>query len=65
MPIRESLQEAGYLYVKFDSYQRVHVLQDVSTGRLEAWFANKNHCGYGIRWRNTDLEFARGYKENF
>jgi hypothetical protein len=60
-PIRETLKQAGYTYIKFDRVQQVHVLEDID-GNREAWFANKNHAGYGLIYRNTHLEFARSYK---
>lgn len=63
-PVRETLEQAGYAYAGFDRQQQVHVLKDKETGRLEAWFANKGHASYGITFRNTDLEFARGYTPN-
>jgi hypothetical protein len=62
LPIRHTLAESGYVYAGFDHRQGVHVLRDRVSGRLEAWFANKGHASYGLRWRNTDLEFARGYR---
>lgn len=27
-------------------------------GRRELWYANKNHASYGIKYKNTHLEFA-------
>lgn len=59
----ETMKDAGYTYIKFDKKQYVHVLKDNETGKIEAWFANKNHASYRIKWRNTDLEFARTYTE--
>ena len=62
-PIRETLAEAGYTYVKYDRSQGVHVLK-TTDGTMEAWFANKNHASYGLTWRNTHLEFVRTYTSN-
>ncbi len=59
MPIRETLKEAGYEYVKFDPSIMLHVLRVKNSGKLEGWFANKNHASYGLKWKNTHLEFAR------
>jgi hypothetical protein len=28
-------------------------------GKCELWFSNKNHASYGIKYKNTDLEFCR------
>jgi hypothetical protein len=56
-PIRETLKQAGY--VKIESIgNREFVLTDES-GKKEIWFANKNHASYGIKYKNTHLEFAR------
>ena len=60
-PKRETMQQAGYEYVKFIPGQG-HVLRDVNridTASLELWVANKNHASYGIIYKNTHLEFAR------
>lgn len=58
-PKRETLKEAGYRYVEFDQQAGGHILRHVETGKLEVWFANKNHASYGLRYKNTHLEFAR------
>jgi hypothetical protein len=56
-PLRETLQQAGYEHLGI--VNGYHRLRDISTGKVELWFANKNHASYGIIWRNTHLEFAR------
>ncbi len=58
---KESMQKAGYRYVKSLGYTQ-HVLERLDDKTQEVWFSNKNHASYGIKWRNTHLEFARGYK---
>ena len=61
MAIRETLDAAGYRFRSWLGDGEV-IFQCVATGRLEVWFANKNHASYGISWRGTDWEFARGYE---
>jgi hypothetical protein len=58
MKNKETLKQAGYTYAGFRADIRAHLLRDDS-GKLEMWFANKNHSSYGLKWRNTHLEFAR------
>ncbi len=53
------LQANGYTYVRFDKAERCHILLSTS-GNYEKWFANKGHASTGLKWRNTDLEFAGG-----
>lgn len=55
-PIRETLKEAGYVSAK--SIGNGEVLLTDTDGKQEVWFCNKNHASYGIRWKNTHLEFA-------
>jgi len=62
MAIRETVKEAGYRYVSFDKDLGGHVLgysdpRNVEE-KFELWVANKNHASYGIKFKNTDLEFA-------
>ena len=58
-PKRETLKEAGYEYVRFSRQEGGHILREVDSGKLEVWFANKNHASYGLIYKNTHLEFAR------
>lgn len=60
---KETMKEAGYRYRGFAREFGAHVLEPIDQpGKLELWFANKGHASYGIRWRNTDLEFASTIK---
>ena len=36
----------------------VCILKEVATGNLEVWFCNKNHASWGLKYKNTHLEFA-------
>jgi hypothetical protein len=56
--MKETMKEAGYRYHgKLDENR--HILFNILTERYEVWFNNKNHASYGIRFKNTHLEFAR------
>jgi hypothetical protein len=57
---KETLKKAGYEHVK-NLGNGEHILKDLADGRLEVWFKNKNHASYGLIYKNTHLEFARGY----
>ena len=56
--MKQTLQEAVYSYEKY-LWSKTHLLRDVVSGNLEIFFANKNHHGWSIIWKNTHLEFAR------
>jgi hypothetical protein len=59
MKNKVTLKQAGLIYSRFSKELGGHVLQDKETGKNELWFANKNHASFGIRFKNTHLEFAR------
>lgn len=52
----ETLNEAGYQYVIYDD--GYHILYDVHTKTYERWRANIDHGSYGLKYRNTVLEFC-------
>ena len=57
----ESMEKAGYEFVrKLESGE--YLLRVSGTDDYEVWFANKNHASYGIKYKNTHLEFARSYQ---
>jgi hypothetical protein len=60
---QSDLEANGYKYVKFLRDSRTHVLLNVHTHEHEAWFANKNHASYSLKYKNTDLEFASSLPE--
>jgi hypothetical protein len=55
----ETMKEAGYTYCRYDSSTKEHILIDNDTRSKEVFIANKNHAGWGIRYKNTHLEFCR------
>lgn len=63
--MKETLKEAGYTYIK--GHSGVHVLLPDATVEdykplYEVWYANKNHASYGIKYKNTHLEFGYSIK---
>ena len=59
-PTKETIKDAGYEYVRFDPVLGGHVLRPRDSEREELWFANKRHASFGLIYKNTHLEFARG-----
>lgn len=57
--MKETMKEAGYVYVEKIG-DRLHVLEDVESGRREIFACNKNFHGWGIKYKNTHLEFCGG-----
>ena len=56
--MKELMSKAGYKLVRYLGEGEA-VFRDLSTGKLEIWFSNKNHASYGFHYNNTDWEFAR------
>ncbi len=56
--MKEIMNEAGYIYHEKLTPSE-HILFNKLTERYEVWFSNKNHASYGIKYKNTHLEFAR------
>lgn len=55
--MKQTLKEAGYTYIHFYG-QGLHLLCD-SNGILEFFMKNKNHASWGLKYKNTHLEFLR------
>lgn len=55
--MKETPAKAGLEYVRKVA-KGLHIFRDVSNGNLEVWAANKNHASYGLRFKNTHLEFV-------
>ena len=60
MQLYETLKEAGYVSIQKigDEYE----LTD-KKGKVEVFVANKNHSGWGIKYKNTHLEFCYTRKD--
>lgn len=58
---KETLKDAGYTYGRYLG-DGEHLLYN-EDGRGEVWFSNLNHASYGLIYKNTHLEFARGFRE--
>ena len=56
--MKETLKEAGY--IKIEPIGNGEYILTDGEGKKELWFSNKNHASYGIKYKNTHLEFARG-----
>lgn len=56
----ETLKEAGY--DKIFSLGSGEFILQTKYFTYELWFANKNHASYGIKYKNTHLEFASTLK---
>jgi hypothetical protein len=57
--MKETMKEAGYKYIERIG-KRTHILEDIKTGRQEIFTCNKNFSGWGIKYKNTHLEFCGG-----
>ena len=58
--MKQTLKESGYKHCGITPYtgkgKAGHVL--MKDGIFELWYANKNHANYGIKYKNTHLEFC-------
>ena len=61
--MKETLKEAGLKYIcKLEG--NGHLLEN-EEGLQEVWFNNKNHASYGLKYKNTHLEYARTIPVNY
>jgi hypothetical protein len=56
--MKETLKEANYKYITRLGVGE-HIILNCSTGDYDVFIANKNHASWGIKWKNTHLEFVR------
>lgn len=56
--MKETLKEANYQYMDM-LCKGEHILKNLETGKLEVFACNKNHAGWGLKFKNTHLEFCR------
>ena len=62
--MKQTMEQAGYTFIRKDNNIGGYLLQNNETKELEWWYANKDHASYGIKFRNTHLEFAHGADKN-
>lgn len=60
---KETMKESGMTFMGKCMNAGEYILKN-QDGKLEIWFSNKNHSGYGIKFRGTHLEFARSVDVN-
>lgn len=53
---KKTLKEAGYKYISYNKNTGIHTLEN-EDGKKELFIARKNHASWGIRYKNTHLEF--------
>jgi hypothetical protein len=58
--MKQTMKEEGYKFIKWLGNKET-VFQEIETGSLEIFFANKNHASWGFNWRGTDWEFSSDY----
>jgi len=58
---KQTMKEAEYTYVKYLG-DGEHLLRN-SYGTLELFAVNHNHASWGIKYKNTHLEFVRAMYE--
>ena len=59
--MKQTLKEAGYIYMD-KLCKGEHILKNIETNKLEIFAVNKNHSGWGLKFKNTHLEFCRSLK---
>jgi hypothetical protein len=53
---KQTLKQAGYKFVKYTGNGRAIFLNE--DNKPELFFANRGHASWGLRFNNTDWEFA-------
>jgi hypothetical protein len=59
--MKQLLKDADYTYYGMIE-PRVHVLKDNETKIKQLFIVNKKHASWGIRFKNTHLEYVRDLK---
>lgn len=57
----QTIKEANYTYIGMLG-RGEHVLKDNNTQIKQLFCVNKNHASWGIKFKNTHLEFCRDLK---
>lgn len=55
--MKETLEKANYRYLNYLGHKQ-HLLVNLETKKVELFFSNKHHSGWGLIYKNTQLEFA-------
>lgn len=56
----ETMKQAGYTYVE-KACTGMHILLNNDTKEKEVFVCNKFHASWGIKYKNTHLEFCATY----
>ena len=57
----QTLQQAGYKHIYYTSETKQHGLINIETGLIELFTAKKDLSGWGLKYRNTKLEFNSSF----
>lgn len=58
---KQTIKEANYKHIGYDKKAKEHTLLNLDTNKKEVFFANKNHASWGLKYKNTHLEFMYSY----
>ena len=58
----QTITQAGYKYLYFDKAENTHVLYNVAIKTVEVFAKSKNFSGWGLKYKNTDLEFISSWE---
>lgn len=59
----ETPKQAGYRYIYSDKDTGLHMFYNVTTHVMECFAKSKNHAGWALNWRNTQLEFCSSWDD--
>jgi len=59
---KQTLKEAGYTHLETKGHG-MHILINNLTLVKEVFVSNKNFAGWGLKYKNTHLEFCATYVE--
>ena len=58
---KETLKEAGYKYLYY--FDGLDYLYNQGAGVVEVFAKSKNFAGWGLKYKNTDLEFCSSWTD--
>ena len=55
--MKETIKQDNYKYLLHVGCKK-HLLLNIQTNAKEIFFSNKNHASWGLKYKNTHLEFV-------
>jgi hypothetical protein len=61
--MKQTFKQANSAYLYYDTDTKEHMVWDKDTKEIEVYVARKNHASWGLKYKNTHLEFCATWEE--